>query len=52
MKHKLTPKLRAALLAAVNMPAVAVETVREVMITEINGVRVVLQEAEIAFSSN
>ena len=52
MKNKLTPKLRAALLAALNTPSMAVETVRKVLIKEINGVRVVLQEAEIAFFTN
>jgi hypothetical protein len=52
MKKNLTANLKAALLATVNTPPAAVETVRKVLIKPINGVKVVLQETEMKFSPN
>jgi hypothetical protein len=52
MKNKLNATLKAALLAAVNTPPRTADTVRKVLIKQINGVKVVLQETEMKFSLN
>jgi len=52
MKKKLSEDLEAALLAAVNTLPATVKTVRKVRIKHINGVKVVLQEAEMVCSMN
>ena len=52
MKNKLNATLKAALLAAIDTPPATVETVRKVLIKQINGVKVVLQETEMKFSMN
>jgi hypothetical protein len=52
MKKKLNLDLKAALLAAINTIPATVETVRKVRIKQINGVKVVLQEAEMVCSMN
>ena len=52
MKKKLNEDLKAALLAEINTLPATVETVRKVRIKHINGVKVVLQEAEMVRSMN
>ena len=52
MENKLDATLKAPLLAAISTHPTAVETVRKVLIKHINGVKVVLQEAQMVFSLN
>jgi hypothetical protein len=51
MKNELNGNPK-ALLAAINTHPTTVETVRKVVIKQIDGVKVVLQEAEMVFSMN
>ena len=52
MKKKLNVDLKAALMAAIKTPPTTIETVRKIRIKHINGVKVVLQEAEMVCSMN
>ena len=52
MRTKLNAKLHAELVAALNTPPPALETIGKVLVKHINGVKVVLQETEMTFSMN
>jgi len=52
MKNKQNVDLKAALMGAIKTPPTTVETIRKVRIKHVNGVKVVLQEAEMVCSMN